>query len=405
MGAVRPAGRLVLLLLAASVAGLAGLAGGSATARAVPGDRVGGVRDADTVSLPARLDALVPELLARHAVPGLAVGLVEEGRVLFAGGWGWADSASGRPVTEGTVFNVASLSKPVTAWGVLHLAEARRLDLDAPVASLLEDWRPPPSEHDWEGVTLRRLLSHTAGLSMPSVPWFPADSAVPELDAVLRGEAGETGPLRLVEEPGMSWSYSGGGYALLQRIVEEVSGAAFPAYMRRRVFEPLGMTATTFARDSVPDSRAAVPHDEAGNPIAPYRLVGVAAGGLHGTVRDFSRLLAAYSGGDGEPAGRGVLSPEGMSRMLSPVAEVRLPDVDTRGATYGLGHNLLRAAGGERMAFHSGGNPGFLAYFLVVPESGDGVVVLANSGRAVPVIGEIVELWARDHGLEPPPLY
>lgn len=359
----------------------------------------------DPFDLAARLDSVVPVLLERHHVPGLAVGVVEDARVAFTRGYGVADRASGRPMTDSTVSNLASLSKPVTAWGVLHLAAEQGLDLDGPVERWLARWEPPPSPYDWGDVTLRRILSHTAGLSMPSVPWFPADSARPSLDAVLRGEAGAEGPLELAREPGSRWSYSGGGYALLQLVVEDVSGRPFPAYMGGEVLRPLGMGETTFSVDTVPAGRLAAPHGEDGEPLESYRLVGVAAGGLYGTARDFARFLTVYMEGDGRSAGRGVLSPADVSRMLEPVARVELEGVETGGAEYALGHNVARTGGGRRLVFHSGGNPGYLAYFLIAPESGHGIVLLANGSGAAPVLGGGVEIWARRHGVELPPLY
>lgn len=361
-------------------------------------------RHSDTL-LARRLDSIVPGLLRRHDVPGIAVGLMEDGRVAFTRGYGCADCAGGRSMTDSTLFNLASLSKSVTAWGVQRLSRTQGLELDAPVERWLEPWPFQTSRAAWDGVTPRRILSHTAGLSMPSVPWFPADSARPGLEAVLRGEVEGVDGLRLVHEPGDRWSYSGGGYALLQLGVEARSGQPFGRYMRTRLFEPLRMSETTFAVDTVDPARVALPHDDEGDPIELYRLVGVAAGGLYSTARDFTRFLTAYVDRPEAPAGRGVLEPGDIEEMLTPIAEVELPDVDTGGATYGLGHNLHRAAAGERIAYHSGANPGFLAYFVVAPDSGRGLVLMANGDGGVPVIAEILALWAGHHGMDLPPLY
>lgn len=349
------------------------------------------------------LRASIPRLLEEHGVSGLAVGVVEDGQVLFTAGYGCADCESGRPVTDSTLFNLASVSKSVTAWGLMHLAETQDLDLDASLASQVHQSPIPLSVGG--GVSLRQLLSHTAGLSMPSVPEFPADSLLPTRESVLRGQAGDHGPIEYIHEPGSRWSYSGGGYLLLELILEEISGQPFPDYLAIQIFRPLGMEETTFDVDAVSSTRVAVPYDDNGDPIEPYRLVGVAAGGLYSSARDFTRFVAAYADGPGTQAGGGVLSPEAVFSMFDPTTRVVLPDVETGSSMYGLGHNVHESSTGGRMVFHSGGNPGFLAYFLVLPETGNGLVLMSNSSRAVPVLARILELWADHYRVELPPLY
>ncbi|HYR08554.1 MAG TPA: serine hydrolase domain-containing protein, partial [Longimicrobium sp.] len=272
-------------------------------------------------SFAARMDSLAPSLLRESGVPGLAVGVIEGGRVAFTRGYGVADRASGRPMTERTLLNFASVSKPVTAWGVLRLVERGALPLDAPVNPLLRGWHLPPSEFGTDSVTVRRLLSHTAGLSVPSAPFFPADTTLPTREQVLAGQAGDRGPVRVVRRPGERWMYSGGGYILLELLVEEASGQPFAEYMRNTVFEPLGMHRTTFGPAAVSGGDVATPYDEEGNPVAPYRLVGAAAGGLYSSVEDFSRFLTAYTA-----PGR-ILGPETFETMLTDMADVELEGV------------------------------------------------------------------------------
>lgn len=347
-----------------------------------------------------QLDSLVPALLAEHGVPGVAVGVVEDGRVAFTRGYGVADRASGQPMTARTRLQLASVSKPVAAWGVLHLAGRDAFALDAPVDRLLRRWRLPPSEHGTEGVTVRRLLSHTAGLSVPSAPWFPADDTLPALERVLDGTAGDRGPVVVQQPPGSRWMYSGGGYVLLQLLVEERAGEPFDAYMRRAVFAPLGMDATTFAPAAVAGEGVATPHDEQGNPIAPYRLAGASAGGLYSTADDFSSFLAAYT-----RHGDGILPRALFDAMLTDVAAVELEGGAGAGARYGLGHGVHRTRAGERLAYHSGGNPGYLAYFLVMPERGLGMFIAANGAGGVPILTALLQRWSEHYGVDLPPIF
>lgn len=348
----------------------------------------------------ARVDSVLPALLRESGVPGVAVGVMEGGQVAFTRGYGLADRASGRPMTARTLLNFASVSKPVTAWGVLHLVQGGSLSLDAPVGPSLRRWRLPASEFDNDGVTVRRLLSHTAGISVPSVPWFPADTALPTLEQVLRGEAGGRGPVRVEHQPGARWVYSGGGYDILLLMVEEASGQSFAEYMRRTVFAPLGMHRTTFAPAAVSGGEVATGYDEEGNPVAPYRFVGAAAGGVYSSVEDFTRFLTAYAG-----SRHGILDQRTFDTMLTPVAGVQLEGADVAGARYGLGHGVHRTRSGERIVYHSGGNPGYLAYFLVMPERGIGLVLATNGSAGVAVIARVVRLWGEHYGLDLPPLY
>jgi CubicO group peptidase (beta-lactamase class C family) len=348
----------------------------------------------------ARLDSVVPALLRENAIPGFAVGVVENGRVTFTRGYGYADRAAGRPMTPQTLLNFASVSKPVTAWGVLRLVDDGSLPLDAPVGPLLRRWRLPASELGTEGVTVRRLLSHTAGISVPSASFFPADTALPTLEQVLRGEAGTGGPVAVQYAPGARWAYSGGGYQILQLLVEEASGQPFAEHMRRAVLEPLGMRRTTFAPAAVSGEGVATPYDEAGNPVAPYRLVGTAAGGMYGSVEELARFLTAYTG-----VGRRILRPETFEAMLTDVASVQLEGVETAGARYGLGHGVHVTRAGERLVYHSGGNPGYRAYVLVMPERGHGLVLASNGDGSAPALIRVLQLWSEHYGVDLPALF
>jgi CubicO group peptidase (beta-lactamase class C family) len=154
------------------------------------------------------------QALASSTTPGLAVALVQDGEVAWAAGDGVADRAAGRPVTAATRFQAASLAKPVTAWGVLRLVEAGRIGLDEPVVGHLGRWRPPASPFDAGGLTVRRLLSHTAGLSVHGYVGQRPDRPLPSIVASLSGETGDGFPVELLAAPGQRWLYSGGGYSV-----------------------------------------------------------------------------------------------------------------------------------------------------------------------------------------------
>jgi CubicO group peptidase (beta-lactamase class C family) len=350
-----------------------------------------------------RIDADIPAMLQQYEVPGFALAVVAKGRTVASRGYGYANLATRQSMQPNTIMNVASLSKPVTAWGVLHIVEQYRLDLDTPVLSWIPSWAPPVSHFDPAGITLRRLLSHTAGLSMPAVPWFPADRELPTIEAVLRGEAGDRGSLQLEYAPGNGWGYSGGGYALLELFVESISGQSFADFMKTSMFLPLGLRQTTFA--PLAGSHTAISYDQDGAPIPAYQLVGVAAGGLNSTATDLAQLLCAYYTHDHTSPGGRVISPQALDFAGTPVDRVNLPGIALDSVMYGLGHFIHICADSTKLLYHSGGNPGVRAYMLAQLESGDGLVLLANSDNAVPLIETIRDHWGAAHRIDLPILF
>jgi CubicO group peptidase (beta-lactamase class C family) len=150
-------------------------------------------------------------------------------------------------------------------------------------------------------------------------------------------------------------------------------------------------------------SRTASLYGEDGRLVPGYRLVGEAAGGLNTTVRDFVRFLAAYVATDGQAPGRKIVSPASLKLMTSPIAKVELQSV--KGAMYGLGHGVHRAATGDLIVYHSGGNPGVRAYFLVSPTQGNGIIVITNSDKGAPVLQEVIRLWGEHYKVDLQPIY
>jgi CubicO group peptidase (beta-lactamase class C family) len=337
------------------------------------------------------VDSLVPHALAEFLVPGAAVALIRGGTVVWMRGYGFADRASGRHVTPQTTFNIGSMSKSVTSWGALHLVEEGRLELDRPVDSYLTRWHLPTSQYDNAGVTVRRLLSHTAGTSLPSVTPFRSSAAVPSLEDLLTGSVTGSGGVRVILPPGTKFQYSGGGYDVLQLLVEERSGRAFGAYMRSAVLQPLRMTHSAFGWPPEIAAAAATPYNSLGQPAAPERFTEVAAAGLQTTVADFARLAAAeLAGPKGERPGRGVLSPDLVRLMHTPTPPSK---------EWGLGHEVLRdSATGLTFVGHNGANTGFRAIFQVAPATGDGLVVLTNSSNGFPVLQRVTCAWQHAAG-------
>lgn len=192
----------------------------------------------------------VGKTVVAEAAPGsFAMILIEDGQIA-----GSHYVSRGTPVGPQSRFQVASLSKWVTAWGVMKLVQDGRIDLDAPVSTYLTRWKLPDGPFNEDGVTIRRLLSHTAGLGDGlGYQGFGPDETVQTVEESLTRASDASpsaeGAVTVTSPPGASWNYSGGGYTLLQLLVEEVTGQSFASYMQQAVFTPLGMMDTSFDHD------------------------------------------------------------------------------------------------------------------------------------------------------------
>jgi CubicO group peptidase (beta-lactamase class C family) len=307
--------------------------------------------------------------------------LLDGGRIAHV-----AAASQGAPVDADSVFQVASLSKWITAWGVMRLVQEGRIGLDDPVGRHLGRWQLPASEFGTEGVTVRRLLSHTAGLTdglgyMGFLPGEPVQSLEASLTHAADAAPFASGEVRVGAEPGGGWRYSGGGYALLQLLVEEVTGESFAAYMDRAVLGPLGMTSSTFELDRVPRARLAQSFDPGGRVVPIRRYTALAATSLFTTGTDLAAFLAAHGEGPQDaPPGRGVLSPETLALMRAPAArQLGLP-------IWGLGTMLYARDGqGSFVIGHEGGNaPAITTTARFNPATGDGIVVLQTGSPGLP---------------------
>ncbi|HEX2853769.1 MAG TPA: serine hydrolase domain-containing protein [Opitutaceae bacterium] len=255
-----------------------------------------------------RDDAIVA-LMQKRNVPGLSLAVVAEGRIVRARGYGVIESGGSTPVTEHTLFQAGSVSKPVAAFGALRPVDSGRLSLDANVNAALKSWKVPENEFTaTEKVTLRRLLSHTAGLTVHGFPGYAVGATQPNLVQVLSGEKPANTPaVRADIVPGSKWRYSGGGYTAMQQLVIDVSGRPYPEFMHDTVLEPLGMLAGTFEQplSQADAAKTATDHFQRAPvkgrwPVYPE----MAAAGLWTTASDLARFELAPT----SPMGKSVAS-------------------------------------------------------------------------------------------------
>lgn len=337
------------------------------------------------------LDRRIPRLMERHDVAGLNVLVLREGREVWAGSYGWADRVAQLAMSRHTVFRLESLSKPVTAWGVLRLVEQGRIALDAPVQAQLTRWSPPPGTPP---LSPRQLLSHTAGVGLGDfTARFPPEALLPDKRAALSAD------FTMISPPGTAFSYSDTGFNLIELVIEDVTGRAFADWMMDEILAPLGMEAARFGWTPSLAGRIATGHDLRGRPVAPYVYPAAASGGLIGDIDAMAAFARAISDAHRGEAGA-VLSSDSVELMHRPeVAVGGLFGLVTEG--YGLGHFTETLSDGRLAVWHGGQGYGWMTHLHVVPETGDAIILLANSQRAWPLFAEILGEWSAVLGVSP----
>jgi CubicO group peptidase (beta-lactamase class C family) len=332
--------------------------------------------------------------MERYDIPGVAIAIVEDGEFAWAGAWGYADISEERPMTTRSVCRAESISKSVTAWGVMRLVEEGRIDLDAPVKRYLDSIEIPAGQFPAEAVTVRRLLSNSAGLPLgtvgPQVEYAPGAETPPKRDYLAE-------EVRLVQEPGAGFLYSNVGFNLLEVVVENVTGRSFADYMEDLVLRPLGMQGASYAWE--PRMAALMPtgYELDGTPVPPYVYPVAGSGGLFADVEDLAAFVAASVAAVRPRDRGGVLSTGSIERLHAPVVEV--PGLFGFAAdSYALGHFTETLPDGRRAVWHGGQGHGWMTHFHAIPESGDGIVILTNSQRSWPFMSYVLTDWAEWSG-------
>lgn len=355
----------------------------------------------------AQIDAAYATFARQHDIPGIVAGIVRDGRLVHVTAFGLADVEAERPVTPATAFRIASMTKSITALAVLSLRDQGRLALDAPLAQYVPQFAAvPPPTNDSPAVTVRHLLNHVAGF-VTDDPWGDRVLGMTPaaLDALMaRGKL-------FARAPGLAFEYSNLGYALLGRVLTNVGGESYQAFVRRSILQPLGMTRTTFDAFEAARGDFAWGHrlDDgrwSRERLEPDGEVG-AMGGLATTAADYARYVAFLL--DAWPARD---DPESGPVRRSTVREMSLfhappflPDaVDGRApaaSAYGYGLvNSADAALGRRI-HHSGGLPGYGSHMLLLPGSGIGVFAFGNRTYA-PMSRITLAIAETVHALQPP---
>jgi CubicO group peptidase (beta-lactamase class C family) len=348
--------------------------------------------------------------MAFYRVPGVSIAVIDEFEIKWARGHGVLEEGGAEPVTRDTLFQASSISKGVTAVAALRTVEEGLLQLDQDVNDILTAWQvPDEAGRPAEGVTLRRLLSHTAGLNDKGLIGYLRGEEIPTLREMLDGASpAHNPPWRVQDEPGSIWRYSNGGYIVVTQILEDVTGRPFVEIAQEAVFEPVGMASSTYEHplSTVYQRRAASAHGKWGQPIFGKWLTYPEMGpsGLWTTPTDLARLAVELMLAR---AGRfeRVISREMADLMLTSQTEgvpyEPFTFTDPLYADWGLGWQLLKL-GRASYFVHGGDDPqGFQSILLAAPDRGWGVVVMTNGANGGGLALEMLYTVAHAYGLVP----
>ena len=333
------------------------------------------------------LDDFIRSQMQKRRIPGLSLTIIQDGKILKSQAYGFIDKNGKVPVTTNTLFQAGSVSKSVAAMGALYLVEHNKLSLDENVNIKLKSWQVPDNEFtNDKKVTLRGILSHTTGLTVHGFPGYAVDAQIPSVVQILDGTApANTPPVRVDFIPGSRWRYSGGGYTVMQQLMVDVTGTAFPEFMKKNVLSPLGMKNSTYQQPLPPDlaKLTATGHYNNRSLVEGrwHIYPEMAAAGLWTTPSDLARFAISIQNANAGKSGS-VLS-QSMTRQM-------LTDQKNRD---GLGVFLQGDSTTLRFS-HSGRDEGFDALLTASVDKGQGIVIMINANDNSVMMGRIVDFIA-----------
>ena len=331
------------------------------------------------------------ELMEKYRVPGLSIAVIENFQIAWVRCYGVIEAGSSQPVTPRTLFQAGSISKPVAATAALWMVEQGKLSLDTNVNDTLKSWKVPDNEFTrTEKVTLRRLMSHTGGLTVHGFPGYDVDDKLPTIVEVLNGEKpANTAPVRVDFVPGTKFRYSGGGVTIEQLMMTEVSGKKFPDLMREVVLDKIGMTDSSYQQPLLRERSAmtAGGTDGAGKLIHGrwHIYPEMAAAGLWTTPTDLAKFAIEIANSRNGKSNK-ILSEKMATQMLTPTMDARV----------GLGFFMDKKVPAQ--FGHDGADEGFQALLSMNYQTGNGFAIMANSDFGIATASWLARAVAREYG-------
>lgn len=336
-------------------------------------------------------NALLDYLAQRH-IPAVSITVINDYQIEWAAGYGLLEMGQPASIDTGTLFQACSMSKAVTAVAALRLVEQGKLDLDADINTFLTSWKLPPHGSWRPRVTLRQLVSHTAGISVAWYPGYHRDQDIPTLLEILDGDQpSNTSEVRVTGIPGLRFRYSGGGYSVVQRVLMDIMQKPFPTLMRELIFEPLEMRLSTYEQPLSTEKwrSAATGHRSGGKPVPGkwHIYPEMAAAGLWTTPSDVARFALDLQFTKAGMPGQ-LLSPQMVNELLTPQC-----NAGNRG-DIGLGV-FIHGTGNQARFGHAGDNTGFNCQWVSLVHQGQGCVIMTNSDEGWRIVDKLQHILAQ----------
>ncbi|CDZ78987.1 FmtA-like protein [Legionella massiliensis] len=318
-----------------------------------------------------------------YHIPGISIAVIEDYKLIYSQGFGWADKENHKPVTTDTLFQAGSISKPVTAVAVLKTVQDNKLALDENVNSFLKSWKVPANEYrKSQPITLRELLSHSAGFNVPGFLGYAKGEKLPSLLEVLDGVAPANSPAIRVSHPvRKEFIYSGGGYTVVQQLLIDTYKEPFPNLMAQLVLDPLAMSSSSFQQPfPTADKNVALPYRRTGLPLAggPHTYVEEAAAGLWTKPQDLAKFIISIQKslrGDQDQ-----LLTQHSAELFSVLVQAESKDKKVQmglGAVVSLNKDGKATKQGRYFA-HAGQNEGYRNLFIASTKTGNAIIIMTN---------------------------
>ncbi|CAK7016072.1 serine hydrolase domain-containing protein [Tissierella sp.] len=336
----------------------------------------------DIFLLIEELEANMYGYMKNYAIPGLVIGMIEDGNNIWVGNYGFSDISNRLTVQKDTCFQVGSISKTVTALGVMKLAENGNIDIDMPVNNYLKTWNLEKFNYG-NGITIKHLLTHTSGLPMKGYLGYANLNNMPSMTDSLDKTLRKKKSLNL--KPGVAANYTGIGYTVLQLLIEDVTGMPFETYMDTYIFKPLDMKNTTYDAIVAKNMNLSCAYGLFNNKIRTRFFIEKAAAGLYSTINDMMKFLKLncfcnYNIRNDTQ----FLKLETLNLMHTKYC---------KSMSFGLGYNIDTLSNNRKLSMHRGINNGWTSHLAIFPKNGNGLVIMTNSNNGINIINKILKIW------------
>jgi len=332
----------------------------------------------DTNNYEDFLDQQASLLIKNELTPGIAITWVDKNKKQVRC-FGETKRSSAKQINSQTIFQAGSLSKTLTAWGIMWLVEHNRIDLDIPVNNYLSRWKIPDSKFNNTKVTPRSLLSHTSGLQPVNFKGtYNKDNN--SIESIL---SKSKTPIKIIQQPQTSFLYSGAGYSILQLLIEEITGETFTHYMKTKILLPLNMQNSDFDQPQNYIDKGAVGHGFWGQAVKNRYYSSKSAAGLYTTIEDMACFLQQNIRIGSDNYNKGILKPTTLQTMYKK---------PLRNVSHGLGYYISNLCN-DTACFYEGVNLGWRSYFLLLQKHQSAICILSNCAYSKNAIATIVQNW------------